>query len=180
MIRTARTLMMLSGLVRRSDFKVLTGEGADEIFAGYNRFRRGSESAVSGLATLNPPAGHFCLKNSTPLLFRHAQSGQPNAFLFGFLKRPARMWTHHLSHVVRWQNTHQLKNFFTKETAAAGSDLSNFVDRIAGNSHHNLERWSPLSRPGRSACFCPYLLFPGGPDGNGQFHEGVLFWTIGG
>jgi asparagine synthase (glutamine-hydrolysing) len=38
MIRTApATLMMLSGLVRRSDYKVvLTGEGADEIFAGYN------------------------------------------------------------------------------------------------------------------------------------------------
>ena len=40
-IRTAPTpLMMLSGLVRGSDFKVvLTGEGADEIFAGYNIFK---------------------------------------------------------------------------------------------------------------------------------------------
>jgi asparagine synthase (glutamine-hydrolysing) len=41
MIRTAPApLMMLSGLVRQSGFKVvLTGEGADEIFAGYNIFK---------------------------------------------------------------------------------------------------------------------------------------------
>ncbi len=41
MLRTAPTpLFMLSGLVQESGFKVvLTGEGADEIFAGYNIFK---------------------------------------------------------------------------------------------------------------------------------------------
>jgi len=147
MIRTAPApLMMLSGLVRRSDFKVvLTGEGADEIFAGYNIFK---ESKVRRFWARHPESAcrPYLLKKLYPYIF-NSQSGQPNAFLFGFFKKGLQEVDSPVySHLVRWQNTHQLKNFFTKETAAAGGDLGDFVNRISRQLPPQFDNWSPLSR----------------------------------
>ncbi len=117
MIRTAPApLMMLSGLVRQSDFKVvLTGEGADEIFAGYNIF--------------------------------NSDTGQPNAFLFGFFKKGLMdVDSPVYSHLVRWQNTSHLKNFFSDDLNLSSRNLEDFTGRIQKQLPARYEHWTPLAQ----------------------------------
>jgi len=147
MIRTAPApLMMLSGLVRQSDFKVvLTGEGADEIFAGYNIFK---ESKIRRFWARHPDSvcRPHLLKKLYPYIF-DSQTGRPNAFLFGFFKKGlAQVDSPAYSHLVRWQNTSQLKNFFRAGVLPQQSDVDSFVDRISDRLPTAFDRWSPLSK----------------------------------
>jgi asparagine synthase (glutamine-hydrolysing) len=162
MIRTAPApLMMLSGLVRQSDFKVvLTGEGADEIFAGYNIFK---EAKIRRFWARHPES--ICrphlLKKLYPYIF-DSQTGQPNAFLFGFFKKGLQQVdSAAYSHLVRWQNTSQLKNFFRTDSLPPDTDLDSFVGRISDRLPAAFARWSPLSKAQylESTLFLPnYLL----------------------
>ncbi len=147
MIRTAPApLMMLSGLVRQSDFKVvLTGEGADEIFAGYNIFK---EAKIRRFWARHPESvcRPHLLKKLYPYIFDN-QSGQPNAFLFAFFKKGLeQVDSAAYSHLVRWQNTTQLKNFFRPGVSPQGADLESFVERISQRLPAAFARWSPLSK----------------------------------
>lgn len=147
MIRTAPApLMILSGLVRRSDYKVvLTGEGADEIFAGYNIFK---EAKVRRFWARQPDSAcrPHLLKKLYPYIFEN-QTGRPNAFLFGFFKRGLdQVASPVYSHLVRWQNTHQLKGFFRKGYLPEGADLGNFIDRIADKLPDDFDAWSALAK----------------------------------
>lgn len=147
MIRTAPApLMMLSGLVRQSNFKVvLTGEGADEIFAGYNIFK---EAKIRRFWAHHPES--VCrpqlLRKLYPYIFNN-QTGQPSAFLFGFFKKGLEQVDSPVySHLVRWQNTSQLKNFFLPGVIPQGADLDAFVGRISDQLPAAFARWSPLSK----------------------------------
>ncbi len=148
MIRTAPApLMMLSGLVRQSDFKVvLTGEGADEIFAGYNIFK---EAKIRRFWARHPESvcRPHLLRKIYPYIF-NSETGQINAFLFGFFKKNLTdVDSPVYSHMVRWLNTGHLKNFFSSELLpAGGQDLSAFVDRITDRLPSGFEAWSPLSK----------------------------------
>lgn len=147
MIRTAPApLMMLSGLVRKSDYKVvLTGEGADEIFAGYNIFK---EAKIRRFWARHPDSAcrPHLLRKLYPYIF-DSQSGRPNAFLFGFFKKGLDgVDTPTYSHRVRWQNTSQIKNFLVSGFMADKSDLDTFIDRIDGQLPDGFDRWSSLSK----------------------------------
>ena len=86
------------------------------------------------------------LKKLYPYIF-NTQSGQPNAFLFGFFKKGLQeVDSPGYSHLVRWQNTHQLKNFFTRDTAAFGDDPEAFVERISKQLPRQFSGWSALSK----------------------------------
>ncbi len=147
MIRTAPApLMMLSGLVRRSDFKVgLTGEGADEIFAGYDIFK---EATIRRFWARHPESNlrPFLLKKLYPDIFEQAD-GRPNAFLIGFFKKNLEQVDSPVySHMVRWLNTSQLKGFFSADLRAAAGDLDAFTQRIVEQLPAAFHRWSPLAK----------------------------------
>jgi asparagine synthase (glutamine-hydrolysing) len=147
MIRTAPApLMMLSGLVRRSDFKVvLTGEGADEIFAGYDIFK---EAMIRRFWARHPESSlrPLLLKNLYPDIFEQAD-GRPNAFLIGFFKKNLEQVDSPVySHMVRWLNTSQLKGFFSADLRAAAGDLETFTQRIVEQLPAAFHQWSPLSK----------------------------------
>jgi asparagine synthase (glutamine-hydrolysing) len=147
MIRTAPApLMMLSGLVRRSNFKVvLTGEGADEIFAGYNIFK---EAKVRRFWARHPESvcRPHLLKKLYPYIF-DSQNGRPNPFLINFFKKGLQdVHSPVYSHMVRWQNTSQLKNFLLPGITSNNSQLDSFTKRIQKQLPGNFNHWSPLSQ----------------------------------
>ncbi len=148
MIRTAPApLMMLAGLVRQSDFKVvLTGEGADEIFGGYNIFK---EAKIRRFWARHPDSAcrPHLLRKLYPYIF-NADTGQPNAFLFGFFKKNLTdVASPVYSHMVRWLNTSQLKSFFMPgRLPEQAKELSAFVARLTDRLPEGFDRWSPLSK----------------------------------
>ncbi|TKJ38254.1 MAG: asparagine synthase (glutamine-hydrolyzing) [Planctomycetes bacterium B3_Pla] len=117
-LRTAPIpLFLLSDVVHRSGYKVvLTGEGADEVFGGYNIFREAkvrrfwarypeSQSRAGLLGQLYP----YIFGN--PRLKRTLQS----FFARGLDKTDDPIY----SHLIRWENTSRLKTFFSAEIANA-------------------------------------------------------------
>ena len=142
MIRTAPApLYLLSRRVRDNRMKVvLTGEGADEFFGGYDIFK---EDKIRRFWAKSPES------TSRPALF---------SALYPFIARDPRMksfWqmsfkkgltdtdNKYYSQMIRWARTSQIKRFFTYEYAANFSeeaiyeDLNDYVDP-------DLHRWDPL------------------------------------
>ena len=114
MTRTAPApLYMLSGLVRENSFKVvLTGEGSDEIFAGYDIFK---EDRVRRFWAREPESAFrpLLLRRLYPDIFS-ADTGRAGAFLTGFFRKGlARVSSPVYSHLIRWENTAQIKTFFS-------------------------------------------------------------------
>ena len=147
MIRTAPApLMMLSGLVRQSNFKVvLTGEGADEIFAGYNIFK---EAKIRRFWARHPESicRPYLLKKLYPYIFE-SQTGKPNAFLINFFKKGLEnIDSPTYSHMVRWQNTSYLKNFLLTGLNTPQTGLDAFNSRIVDQLPADFKAWSPLSQ----------------------------------
>ncbi len=147
MIRTAPApLMMLSGLVRRSNFKVvLTGEGADEIFAGYNIFK---ETKIRRFWARDPDSAFrpHLLKKLYPYIFDN-QNGRPNAFLINFFKKGLQdVDSPVYSHMLRWRNTSQLKNFLLPALNTDNAQLDAFTNRIQAQLPTNFKQWSSLSQ----------------------------------
>lgn len=119
-------LYLLSRTVRDSGFKVvLTGEGADEIFAGYNIFREckvrqfwarqvGSQSRPLLLARLYPYIlSDPRLKHMLTTFFQPGLD-TPDHPLF--------------SHLIRWQNTSRLKAFFSDDLKRALSGYDGLAE----------------------------------------------------
>jgi asparagine synthase (glutamine-hydrolysing) len=112
-LRTAPApLFLLSGLVRRAGIKVvLTGEGADEMFAGYDIFR---EAKVRRFWARHPesPCRPRLLERLYPYLARSPVSQQAMARQF-FGKNLAGADTPGFSHDMRWAGTTSLRRLFT-------------------------------------------------------------------
>jgi asparagine synthase (glutamine-hydrolysing) len=146
-IRTAPApLYLLSGLVRKNDFKVvLTGEGADEIFAGYNIFK---EDKVRRFWARNPDSKirFRLLEKLYPYIFTK-ENEKAGRFLTGFFKKGLQQTDLPVySHILRWQNTSQIKTFFNPDFIAGTGDLEQFVNRFASTLPHDFMSWKPLSR----------------------------------
>lgn len=142
--RTAPAPMLsLAGLVREAGIKVvLTGEGADEIFAGYNIFRedkvrrfwaRQPDSTLRPrlLSALYP----YINKNPAAQMFWRAF----------FKKGLTDTGNRYYSHLIRWGNTAAIKDLFHPDFRARMDDeamyreLDAFVDP-------DMLRWHPLCR----------------------------------
>lgn len=116
-LRTAPTpLFLLSQLVHESDFKVvLTGEGADEFFGGYNIFR---EAKVCRFWARQPDSESRpkLLGHLYPYVFKDPRLVQT---LRSFFARSLYQTESPLfSHLVRWENTSRIKTFFSSELKA--------------------------------------------------------------
>lgn len=137
-------LFLLSRLVRESDFKVvLTGEGADEVFAGYNIFK---EAKIRQFWARHPDSKMrpALLARLYPYIFKNAKSG---AFLQSFFKRNlADVDSPAYSHLLRWHNTDQLKGFFSTDLRNRADSLSEFIDRYTDNLPQGFMGWDMLTR----------------------------------
>jgi asparagine synthase (glutamine-hydrolysing) len=144
-IRTAPApLYRLAKLTRDNSFKVvLTGEGADEVFGGYDIFK---EAKVRRFWARQPGSKvrPRLLKRLYPYL--SGIQGQSQAYLEAFfrtgLDRPDDPF---FSHRPRWDTTSKVKAFFSADLAAelAGYDaVAELRDRLPAD----FAAWHPLSQ----------------------------------
>ena len=113
-LRTAPIpLFLLSGLVRDNHFKVvLTGEGADEVFGGYNIFR---EAKVRNFWAKQPDSRFrgLLVRRLYPYIFKNPRlTNMQQKFFAAGLDHPENPF---FSHEIRWHNTARIKNFLMPE-----------------------------------------------------------------
>jgi asparagine synthase (glutamine-hydrolysing) len=145
MMRTAPApLLRLSQLVRQSGIKVvLSGEGADEIFAGYNIFR---EDKVRRFWARHPAS---------------AWRGRLLNRLYGYVRRDARaeaFWLSffkpglentddpYYSHRIRWQNMAQVQRIYDKDFAAQMQSEEALLAELDAYLEPDRAQWHPLCR----------------------------------
>jgi len=146
MLRTAPApLLQLSKLVRDSNFKVvLTGEGADEIFAGYNIFKEDRVRrfwARRPESTMRPKL----LEKLYPYVFAQG-SGRARSYLEGFFRKGlSEVNLPWYSHLLRWENTSRLKVFLNNDSQEQNGEKE-FLDRFTETLPSDFMEWDPLSR----------------------------------
>ncbi len=141
LLRTAPAPMfLLSRLVREHGLKVvLTGEGADEVFGGYDIFK---EMKIRRFWAREPAS------NSRPRLLERlypeirglgkAGGAMMTAFFRKGLEDTA---SPYYSHAIRWQNTSRTLRFLLPDPSRTGSDS------VSGPSlPPEFLRWSPLAQ----------------------------------
>ena len=142
LLRTAPVpLFALSRLVREEGYKVvLTGEGADEVFAGYDIFREAKVRAFWA-RDFRSEARSLLLTRLYPYL---AQS--PPQFLRGFygqgLDQPQEPY---FSHRPRWSNGAMMTTFLDP-TAVADLRRSSPEERLARSLPEGFARWGTVAR----------------------------------
>lgn len=145
LIRTAPApLFLLSKLVSDSDIKVvLTGEGADEILAGYDLFR---EMKIRRFWAKNPDS------KFRSALFSRLYSYIPNwpqrapAFLASFYKSSLSLTDKaYYSHLPRWNTTLQVKQFFSEQLKEELKDY-NCIEEFESALPQSFSGWDHLSQ----------------------------------
>jgi asparagine synthase (glutamine-hydrolysing) len=145
MIRTAPApLLSLSGLVRKSGMKVvLTGEGADEIFGGYNIFR---EDKVRRFWARSPDAEWRSLPLSS--LYGYVERNPAAGALWRrFFKRGLTdVDNPYYSHLIRWGNTAWIKGLFAPGIREGMGTEEEMLADLDAYADPDLRRWHPLCR----------------------------------
>lgn len=127
-LRTAPApLFLLSGLVRRNGFKVvMTGEGGDEVFGGYDIFKEAKLRRFWAVA----PDSRFrplLLKRLYPYLPNlQAQSGEYLKAFF-HLTHPGTA-DDFFSHMPRWEMTSRIKLFFCRDVRASLESADEYAE----------------------------------------------------
>lgn len=123
-------LFMLSGFVRDNRFKVvLTGEGADEVFGGYNIFK---EAKIRSFWARQPASEcrPLLLERLYPYIFENPARNR--AFLQKFFAVTRQDLDDPLmSHRRRWANTRRATTFFSKELQAELRDEDPAAEMLA-------------------------------------------------
>lgn len=118
LLRTAPVPMfLLSRLVRESGYKVvLTGEGADEVFAGYNIFK---EAKVRKFWSVNPESAFrpLLLERLYPYILKNPARGRSYLRRFFAVSKDQHL-DPIFSHRIRWENTGKNRIFFSEPVNA--------------------------------------------------------------
>jgi asparagine synthase (glutamine-hydrolysing) len=149
LLRTAPAPMfLLSRLVRERGFKVvLTGEGADEILAGYDIFK---EAKVRRFIEASPGSAMrpLLLRRLYPYLVRSPAQAAAYAKRF-FLAPPDPFGREWISHAPRWNMTSMAKTFFSeglreelKGHESATARISDLLSRSEGNRTEDPMSWA--------------------------------------
>lgn len=145
MLRTAPTPMfLLSKLVREKNIKVvITGEGADEFFAGYNIFK---EAKIRRFWA-NDPDSKMRPKLLTKLYpYLPLIKESPDIALKMFFGYKLTETTNPLySHLLRWRNTSRLNSFFSDEFKASINGYD-YVEEINSTLPDAFNEWSDLGK----------------------------------
>ena len=142
-LRTAPVpLYLLSNLVHQKGLKVvLTGEGADEIFGGYNIFR---EAKARSFWARNPSSEirPLLLGKLYPYILNDTKLRPMLKAFFGVgIDKPEFSY---FSHQIRWQNTRKLTNFLSNDFS--NNSEQNFYDRFNSFLPENFNNRDSLSK----------------------------------
>jgi asparagine synthase (glutamine-hydrolysing) len=145
LLRTAPApLFLLSRLVRDSGIKVvLTGEGADEMFAGYDLFREGKVRRFWGRAP-GSLARPRLLERLYPYLARSPVAQQ--ALAREFFGRDREHWAAPgFAHGTRWRAAAALQRLFDPELRQAAQAVD-VTARLLASLPADFDRWTFLAR----------------------------------
>jgi asparagine synthase (glutamine-hydrolysing) len=123
---------------------VLTGEGADEIFAGYNIFK---EDRVRRFWARRPNSEirPRLLEKLYPYIFARGD-GRARTYLEGFFRKGlSEVHLPWYSHLLRWENTAKLKVFLNSDLQEQDGEKQ-FLDRFTETLPPDFMDWDPLSR----------------------------------
>ncbi len=145
LLRTAPVpLYLLSGLVRENQFKVvLTGEGSDEIFGGYNIYR---EAKVRHFWGQKPESRirPLLIRRLYPYIFKGQSRG--SSFLQRFFSvTPEDMHDPFFSHKIRWDNSRKNVTFFSGDLLA-GFNGYHPLASLAVRLPSQFLKWDTLSK----------------------------------
>jgi len=144
-VRTAPTpLMLLSGHVRASGYKVvLTGEGADEVFGGYDLFK---EAKIRRFMARVPGSKYRAqiLQRLYPYLKNSPSSGRAftQAFFSEGLDQTHEPW---FAHMPRMTTTRRILQFFRpeiREQLVSGNPYEALRETLPPE----IDRWLPMGR----------------------------------
>lgn len=143
-LRSAPTpMMLLSGLVHKNNYKVvLTGEGADEVFGGYDIFKEGK---IRQFWAKNPDSKirPLLLKKLYPYLdITKSNSRSYLEAFFGIgLNDPE---VPYFAHLPRWDTTSKIKAFYSEEMKSS-LDVS-AIDIMNEMLPENISKWHPFNQ----------------------------------
>jgi asparagine synthase (glutamine-hydrolysing) len=144
-LRTAPAPMyLLSRLVRGAGIKVvLTGEGADEMFAGYDLFR---EAKIRRFWAAQPDSTWRprLLERLYPYLARSPVSQRAMTRQF-FGQRLQRHQEPGFGHELRWQGASALKRLFSPDVCAAIGSVD-AVAALVADLPREFHHWAPLAQ----------------------------------
>lgn len=137
-------MYLLSKLVHEHGLKVmLSGEGADEFFGGYDIFKETLVRrfwARDPTSRLRPQLLQRIYPHSADL-----QSIAPEFLQRFFGQELAATDLPYYSHLLRWQNTGRTNRFFSRELAQSLAEYR-VIDEIAAGLPPDLMDWEPLAR----------------------------------
>ncbi|MCD4665546.1 MAG: asparagine synthase (glutamine-hydrolyzing), partial [Bacteroidales bacterium] len=144
-LRTAPTPMyLLSKKVRENNIKVvITGEGADEMLAGYNIFK---EAKIRRFWAREPQSAlrPLLLTKLYPYLpiMKQAKSSVLKMF-FGYKLNETD--NPFYSHLLRWHNTSRIKNYFSEDLK---SEIANYnpIQEVENNIEAEFTKWGDLAK----------------------------------
>jgi len=144
-LRTAPTpLQLLSAQVRGEGYKVvLTGEGADEVFGGYDLFK---EAKIRRFWARQPGSRvrPLILDRLYPYLEKSPTSTRQYAQHF-FGQGMDKLTAPYFGHLPRWLTTQRLWRFFSEETTAALTGWNPY-DALEKTLPAAIGTWSPMCR----------------------------------
>jgi len=144
LLRTAPIpLYLLSRLVHESNYKVvLTGEGGDEIFGGYNIFK---EAKIRNFWAKYPNSKlrPLLLAKLYPYIFKdnRLKDSLVEFFKYG-IDEPSNPF---FSHIIRWNNTSKIKAFFSSELEE-NLNSYNGLDELRTDLPADFNSWNYLSK----------------------------------
>jgi asparagine synthase (glutamine-hydrolysing) len=143
-LRTAPApLFLLSKLVRESGYKVVvTGEGADEVLAGYDIYREAKVRLFLARDPLSTKRANIVLR-LYPWMAR--SPGQAPAFARAFFGKGLNPADPGFSHRPRWDTTSSIKLILDPELREE-MEKTDVVESLLSNLPKSHERWDPLCK----------------------------------
>ncbi len=144
-VRTAPTpLMLLSQHVRESGYKVvLTGEGADEVFGGYDLFK---EAKIRRFISRQPESKMRprILERLYPYLKNSPASGRAFTQTF-FSEGMEHRDQPFFAHIPRWTTTRRIGQFFSADMQAMIGQVDPYAALLA-TLPNEINTWPPMGR----------------------------------